>query len=135
MGNLSNLKPFQKGRSREEAAAAGAKGGKASGEARRRKAELKKIAKDVLYMPLKTGDLDEITAFAEAKGANLTVGEAAILSVANRALKGDYSALAFLRDTAGEKPVEKVDIGADVDRASEEISAMIAAKKAKEHGE
>lgn len=48
MANEQNLKPFAEDQSREEAVKNGRKGGKASGAARRRKADLRRMAQDIL---------------------------------------------------------------------------------------
>lgn len=92
---------------------------------------MQEIAQLVLDMPCEDADLDDIRelAFENFPDANLTVGQAAVLAVAKKAKRGDVAALQFLRDTAGEKPVEKVEVSADVAKASEEIAGMIRSAK------
>ena len=133
MANPENLIPNDQ-RTPSERRANASKAGKASGEARRRRKNMQERCKFVLGMPLKNGAVDEIMAFEEVKGANVTVEQAAVMAVANKAIRGDHAALAFLRDTAGEKPVEKVEVNSGVEKAAADIKEMIAAKKAKDDG-
>lgn len=133
MANPENLIPNDQ-RTPSERRANASKAGKASGEARRRRKNMQEMCKFVLDMPLKNGAVDEIMAFEEVKGANVTVEQAAVMAVANKAIRGDHAALAFLRDTAGEKPIEKVEVNSGVEKAAADIKEMIAAKKAKDDG-
>lgn len=90
-------------------------GGKASVEARRRKKELKELA--TLWMETEIGK--------DKKGNPLTGAEAMIQLAAKEALKGNAKFWALLRDTAGQKPVEKVMI-ADVDQSViDEVERMV----------
>lgn len=95
---------------------------------------MQEMAQIVLDMPCEFGDLDEIRdiAFEQFPDANLTVGQAAVLAVAKKAKRGDVAALTFLRDTAGEKPADKVEMSGDIAKASAEIRKMIDAAKAKD---
>ena len=91
------------------------KGGKASVESRRRKKELKELA--TLWMETEIGK--------DKKGNPLTGAEAMIQLAAKEALKGNAKFWELLRDTAGQKPVEKVMI-ADVDQSViDEVEAMV----------
>ena len=115
----------------EQRSANGRKGGLASARKRAERRGMQEIAQLVLDMPCEDADLDDIRelAFENFPDANLTVGQAAVLAVAKKAKRGDGAALQFLRDTAGEKPVEKVEVSADVAKASEEIAGMIRSAK------
>jgi hypothetical protein len=115
----------------EQRSANGRKGGLASARKRAERRGMQEIAQLVLDMPCEDADLDDIRelAFENFPDANLTVGQAAVLAVAKKAKRGDVAALQFLRDTAGEKPVEKVEVSADVAKASEEIAGMIRSAK------
>lgn len=114
----------------------GRKGGKASAAKRAKRKLMKDIAQTVLDMPCESGDLDEIgeIVFESFPDANLTVGEMAVLAVAKRAKKGDVAALQFLRDTAGEKPADKVEVSSDIAKASEDIREMIRSAKERQDG-
>ena len=74
------------------------KGGKASGEARRQKADLRKMCQMVLEMDVK-----------DKNGEVKSGAEAITLAQLRKALKGDAKAYEVLRDTAGQKPVDKVE--------------------------
>ena len=89
--NEKNLNPT---RSESEARENGKKGGIASGRARREK----KMFQDAVLKALKTKDTD-----------GMTVLEKGVVAVIERMLKGDTKAFEILRDTAGEKPTDKVE--------------------------
>lgn len=136
-GNVNNLKAP---RSTEEARERGRKGGVASGKARREKRDLQTMAKAILSMPIKPGDIEDIDFLQDVQktdengkkvAKNLSVGQAALIQQAQKAIKGDANALAFLRDTAGEKPVEKVEVSGDIAQASEEIDELVKKVKKK----
>lgn len=98
----------------EERKAIASKGGKASAEAQRKKRQMQEVAELILNMPLKGGkkhELEEIMSFGALKGKNITVQEAMVYQQARKALKGDKNAAEFVRDTAGQKPKDKVDVG------------------------
>lgn len=73
----------------EEAREIGRKGGIASGEARRRR----KTLKEELLLLLEQGDMQEKIS----------------LALIQKAMNGDTKAFEVLRDTVGEKPVDKVE--------------------------
>lgn len=108
--------------------------GKASARKRREKREMREMARDILEMPLREGGVDEVRSMAEVKGKNVTVMEAALLVQAQKALAGDTRAFEMIRDTAGMKPVERVEVAEDVTAAAADIKRMIAAAKAKDDG-
>jgi len=90
-------------------------GGKASVEARRRKKELRELA--TTWLESEVGK--------DKKGNSLTGAEAMIQLAAKEALKGNAKFWELLRDTAGQKPVEKVMI-ADVDQSViDEVERMV----------
>lgn len=96
---------------------------------------MQELAKIILNTPVdgKPEELDDIEAmcFEDFPDKHLTVGERSLFAVAKKAQKGDIAALTFLRDTAGEKPVEKLEVSGDVEKAAANIQAMIAAEKEK----
>lgn len=82
-------------------------GGIASGKARREKKALRETLEDLLAMPLKAGKADElekIKCIAAIKGKNITMQEAIMLAMLNKAAKGDVRAAEYIRDTIGQKP-------------------------------
>ena len=97
----------------EQRAECGRKGGLAKREATRRRKELKETLNLLLELPVGTGrvtDVKDIKAFAKLSGKNVTVDQAMLIKLVQRALKGDVNAIAMVRDTIGEKPVEKLDV-------------------------
>jgi hypothetical protein len=114
MANEQNLKPFG---SESEAREKGAIGGKASGKARRDK----KLLRDCLDLLLERAEKIEI----DGKSKNLTGAEILALTAFRKAASGDMKAMEFVRDTAGQKPADKL-IVADVDPSVvEEVEAMV----------
>ena len=91
----------------------GRKGGLAKREATRRRKEMKETLDILLNMPMKKGKVytaEDIKCFADLKGKNITIDQAMMICLVQKALKGDLSAIAMVRDTVGEKPTEKVEV-------------------------
>lgn len=90
--NTENLKVPTSEQAREY----GRKGGKASGEARRRKKELKELLEIALSQPCEENpDMDNWTAVTVA--------------LLNKAKGGDTKAYEVMRDTIGQKPKDVVE--------------------------
>lgn len=114
MANEKNLRPFTSDQSREEAAKNGSKGGKASGRSKRAKKDLREALQALLDAPI----VDKKT------GIKMTGTEAVAAKLFQRFLKdGDLKAFELIRDTSGQKPVDKIvqfdmdpDIIAEVER-------------------
>lgn len=121
--NLRTLSP-------EEARKQGSKGGKASAKARRERKEMRDTFRNILDMPLKPGDLEEITTFQGANKLNVTVGEAIALVMASKAVKGDVKAAEFVRDTSGQRPTSSVQVTAESKEASAAFMALVEGIKA-----
>ena len=100
MANEQNLHPSEYELSQEEAK----KGGIASGEARRKKRDLR-LALEMLL------EKD----FKDKSGNTISGTEAVTAKLFEKAMKGDVRAFEMIRDTVGQKPVEKVMI-AEVDQ-------------------
>ena len=98
MGNEQNLKPFTSDQSREEAAENGRKGGIASGEARRRKRDLR-LALELLLEK----------EYTDKKGKVMTGAEAITTKLFEQAMKGNVKAFETIRSTVGQDPVQKVE--------------------------
>ena len=111
----------------EQRSACGKKGHAKAMETIRRKKEMKEILNTLLSMPLKTGKIvtaEEVKNFTDIKGKNITVDQAMMVVLVQKALKGDLSAITTIRDTIGEKPVEKVNVDAKVTKNPlEDLSA------------
>lgn len=109
MANEKNLIPASADNGYKLTAEDQSRGGKASVEARRRKKEMRERLELLLSMPIKDGkgaELDKIKNFASLKGKNITVEDAILIAIAQKALKGDIPAGTFIRDTVGERPTE-----------------------------
>lgn len=107
-----NLKSFDN-MDKEEHLKIASKGGVNSGIARRRKKEVKKILEVFLELPLKKGklyDVDDVKSFMALKGKNITVNEAIQVTVIQKALKGDLSAINMINELMGEKPANKLEV-------------------------
>lgn len=112
MANEQNLIPNSK-RTPSEVRENARKGGIKSGETRRRKKEMRERLEILLSMPLKDGkgaDVEKIKSFGAIKGKNITVEDAILIAITQKALKGDIQAGTFLRDTVGEKPTDKQEV-------------------------
>ena len=118
MPNEQNLKYIAPGElSKEEAAERGRKGGINSVKSRRRKKLLRECLEELL-------DTEQEV---KINGVTLKKTNAELLSVTlmKKALKGDVKAFEVLRDTAGEKPIDKVMV-ADVDQSViDEVEEMV----------
>jgi hypothetical protein len=120
------------------------KGGKKAQELNKRKRALKDILDVMLALPA-TADIltdSDLTQTAEAAalaaGETLTAYDAVALAQIWRAAKGDTEAARWVRDSAGDKPVEKAQVVADVvTSADAEIAKRVAERleKAKGKGE
>lgn len=93
MANEQNLRPGEYKLTLEEQK----KGGIASGKARAEKRDLRKA----LEMLLEKG-------FTDKNGKELTGAEVLTAKLFEQAMKGNVKAFEVLRDTVGQKPVEKV---------------------------
>ena len=113
-----NLVPLNE-RTKEEQSEITRKGGIASGKARREKRDLKKCLNILLEKDIKSRN-GEVMSGAEAISAKLF----------EKALKGDVKAFIALRDTAGQKPVDKI-VTSDVSEDTiQEVSDMVEKMKA-----
>ena len=130
MANEQNLKPNSE-RTPSEVRENARKGGIKSGETRRRKKEMRERLEILLSMPLKDGkgaDVEKIKSFGAIKGKNITVEDAILVAMIQKALKGDVQASNFIRDTSGQKCVEKVEINTNIDDSVKEIENYIKGK-------
>ena len=96
----------------EQRAECGRKGGIAKREATRKRKEMRETLSILLDMPMKKGKVytaEEIKCFADLNGKNITIDQAMMVKLIQKALKGDINAIAMVRDTIGEKPAEKID--------------------------
>ncbi len=111
--NLKKGNPETQFRSGRQAAENGRKGGIASAKAKREKKALKETLEELLAMPLKNGkqaNLENIKSIAAVKGKNISMQEAIMIAMLNKAARGDVRAAEYVRDTIGQKPDSKMNI-------------------------
>ena len=111
MANEQNLKPGNLNHTLtpEEAR----KGGINSGKARQERKSMQELAKIILGLSIKNGEVHEvedIQSLADIQGKNLTVDQAILLKQVEKALKGDLQSASFIRDTSGNGITNKVAI-------------------------
>lgn len=110
--NEQNLKPIQKGQlSKEELKKRQSNGGKKSGQVRRERKAFKESLLMLLEMkaPEKIGMQIKQT-LPKLKDKDLNYQNAILVSLLQQAVKGNTKAVELIRDTIGEKPVEKVEV-------------------------
>ena len=96
----------------EERSKWGKIGAEKSIEVRRKRKEMRETLDVLLKMPMKKGKVytaEDIKCFADLKGKNITIDQAMMICLVQKALKGDLNAIAMIRDTVGEKPAEKIE--------------------------
>ena len=105
--NLKNTEAtqFQSG---SEAVEAGQRGGIASGEARRRKRDIRLALEALLEKDI-----------TDKKGNVMTTTEAIAVTQIEKALNGDPKAFEVVRDTVGQKPTDRIDLTVNDDSAKE----------------
>ena len=112
--NEQNLRPSEHKFTLEEAK----KGAKKSAEVRRAKRDLRQALEILLETDIK-GKNGEVKSGAEAIA----------IAQFQKALKGDTRAFEVIRDTAGQKPIEKVSIGDVTADVINEVENMVLGDK------
>lgn len=106
-GATENLKPFDQ-RTEEEQREIRSKGGKASGEARRKKRDAKSAARLILSLPT----VDKVTKTLEKMGIEDETEYTNMVSIFAmaylKAMKGDIGAMRFIVEMAGMSPEFKM---------------------------
>lgn len=107
MANEQNLIPFTE-RSESEVREMNSKGGVNSGEARRRKRDIRLALEALLEKDI-----------TDKHGNTMSTAEAIAIKQIEKALKGDTKAFEVVRDSAGQKPSDKVELSVNDDSAKE----------------
>ena len=107
MANEQNLVPFTTNQSREEAVKNGRKGGKASGKARRRKADFRKTLNLLLTAEI---DNEEWKPVLESLGVECTLESALLMAQIKMALAGDTQAAKFVAQYSGQSARAEEDL-------------------------
>lgn len=111
MANEQNLVPQAHRLTVEEQS----KGGRASGEARRRKKALRELVQEAFAVRVRNN----------ATGRDMRTDEAMVLKQIEKALGGDTKAFTVLRDTAGEMPVQRVEVDTIDPQARAEMDELL----------
>lgn len=90
------------------------KGGKASGKARRAKRDLKIALEMILESEIKS-----------KSGETMTTTEAMCRALMKKALKGDVRAFETIRDTIGQKPIDRVQYAEVDQKVIEDVEAAV----------
>ena len=107
MANEQNLIPNSE-RTPNELRQQTQKGGIASGEARRRKRDIRLALEALLEKDI-----------TDRHGNTMSTAEAIAIKQIEKALKGDTKAFEVVRDSAGQKPNDRIDITVNDDSARE----------------
>lgn len=114
MANEQNLRPFTSDQNREEAARNGRKGGRASGEARRRRKALREAFDELLSRR-----------YTDRNGNELQGVDALAAKVFQQAMDGDIKAFVEVRNTVGEMPVQRVEVDTIDPQARERVERIL----------
>lgn len=107
MANEDNLIRLNE-RSKEERSEIARKGAYAAAAKKREKRDMKNAANTLLNMPIKSENIKESLRQLGFEDDDLNNQMAILVSVWKKSMEGDVKAAEFIRDTAGQKPVEKV---------------------------
>ena len=122
----NNLMPIQEvnsRRTREQHSEDSRRAGKASGEARRKKKAMKDAINMLLSLPLKDEKAKAYLEYLGFEEEDMDNQLGLVISMYKEAVaKGNVQAANWIRDTAGDKPVEKVE--ANVENKNADISAI-----------
>ncbi len=104
--SLANLRPVT---STEEARERGKKGGQKSGEVRRQRKKFKETLELLLHLPPGLSDQKDTLLALGVDEDDCDNQTLIAISMIQSAAAGDVKAAAWVRDTVGEKPTDKVD--------------------------
>lgn len=108
MANIENLTQAGKHLTTEEAQKMGAKGGIASGKARRERKAMREQLEMLLKLPLKNEKLKKQIADLGVNKKEIDNQMAMTIALYQEAMRGNTKAYELIRDTIGEKPIEQV---------------------------
>ena len=107
MANEQNLIPFTSNQSREEAKKNGSKGGKKSGEVRRKRKAMKEQMEMLLSLPFKQSEALDFMKDLGIEEDNLDNQMALIVAMYGKALKGDVQAFNTIREVVQDEKTVK----------------------------
>lgn len=114
MANEQNLRPGEYKLSQEE----GKRGGIASGEARRRKRDLRQALEMLLEREM-----------TSKSGEKMSGTEAITAKLFEQALKGNVKAFETIRSTVGQDPVQKIMVAEVEQSVIDEVEAMVSGRE------
>lgn len=79
---------------------------------------MQETARMLLGKAIKRGEMcsaEDIMSIAETEGKNIPVDEAIMIAQIQKAILGDTQSAIFVRDTLGEKPVDKIETGITIE--------------------
>lgn len=127
-----NLIPFNE-RTEEEVKEIAARGGRKSGETRRRKRAAKEILDTMLAAQLSGDSIDSILDGAkEVLGDDNSLYSVMLAKIAQEACKGNVQAATFIRDTAGDKPTDKQEVTTTVTETDLELVKAVERRLARQ---
>lgn len=126
MGNEKNLEPyrFDSNQSREKAAENGRKGGKASGDAKRRKKTLREAAEIYLSLPVSSQKSWNKLAKDGVDPEDVTNAMAIMAGLTIKAAKGDAKAAKVLFDLVGTAAENPAQSGVDTMTLADKMAAI-----------
>ena len=126
MGNEKNLEPYQfdSSQSREKAAENGRKGGKASGDAKRRKKTLREAAEIYLSLPVSSQKAWNKLAKDGVDPEDVTNAMAIMAGLTIKAAKGDAKAAKVLFDLVGTAAEHPEPSGVDTMTLADKMAAI-----------
>ena len=74
---------------------------------------MQELARLILNLSMQNGEVhsvEDLQSLADVKGKNLTVDQMILLRQVEKALKGDIQSATFVRDTSGQKPIERTEV-------------------------
>ena len=120
--NEQNLKPIRH-LSSEEAKRRGAKGGKASGESRRRRKLIKEQMELALSLPVSNKKIRKTMEDIGLDDEDMDNQMALVLAMIQQWCKGDVGAFNSIRDLMGEKPQDKVELSGEMNNPFKELTS------------
>jgi len=98
----------------ENAKEKGRKGGKKSGETRRKQKELKEVARTLMNMTVYNGSPEDYESLEDTKDKNLTAVEKIFIAQMLKGMKGDTRAAEFCFKASDLMPDQKINVEAEV---------------------
>lgn len=98
------------------------KAGKASGKARKQKKLLRECLEAILMSKVPDGELQELL---EQSGVENSYDNAMSLALIKKALQGDPKAFEVVRDTIGQKPMDKVEHSGAVAVKQDKLASIL----------